>query len=162
MVLLTSGLAAGRLLRVFDDGIVSCLGCGKRNRVPPAAVGVPRCGQCKAPLPWLVSAGDADFAEVADAARVPVLVDLWAPWCGPCRMVGPAVERVVRELAGQLKAVKVNVDESPRVAARFQAKSIPTLLLLRGGREVARQVGAVPAERLLAWARKEVVGRLGD
>jgi thioredoxin 2 len=77
-------------------------------------------------------------------------------------MVGPAVERVVRELAGQLKAVKVNVDESPRVAARFQAKSIPTLLLLRGGREVARQVGAVPAERLLAWARKEVVERLGD
>jgi thioredoxin 2 len=77
-------------------------------------------------------------------------------------MVAPAVERVARELAGQLKAVKVNVDESPRVAARFQAKSIPTLLLLRGGREVARQVGAVPAERLLAWARQEIAGRPDD
>ena len=155
-------LCSGQAARVSGDGIVSCPACRKRNRVPPAAAGVPRCGQCKAPLPWLVSAGDADFAEVAEAARVPVLVDLWAPWCGPCRMVAPAVERVARELAGLLKAVKVNVDESPRVAARFQARSIPTLLLLRGGCEVARQVGAVPAERLLAWARQEVAGRLSD
>jgi thioredoxin 2 len=122
--------------------------------VPRAAAGVPRCGQCHAALPWLVPAGDADFAEIAEGARLPVLVDLWAPWCGPCRMVAPAVEQVARAMAGQLKAVKVNVDEAPRVAERYRAMSIPTLLLLRDGREVARQVGALPAEQLLAFARQ--------
>ncbi len=141
-----------------ESDIVACPACGKRNRVPTAAAGTPRCAQCKAALPWLVSAGDADFAEIADAARVPVLVDLWAPWCAPCRMVAPAVERIARELAGRIKAVKVNVDSAPQLAARFQARSIPMLLILRGGEVVARQVGAVPAEQLLAWARGEVLG----
>jgi len=107
-------------------------------------------------LPWLVAADDRDFAAVAEEASVPVLVDLWAPWCGPCRMVAPAVERVARELAGHLKAVKVNVDESPAVAGRYQAKSIPTLVLLRDGQEIGRQIGALPADRLLAWARNTV------
>jgi len=107
-------------------------------------------------LPWLVAADDDDFAEVAQQASVPVLVDLWAPWCGPCRMVTPAVERAAQELAGHLKAVKVNVDESPAVAGRYQARSIPTLLLLRDGREIGRQVGALPADRLLEWARSAV------
>jgi thioredoxin 2 len=141
------------------NGVVQCPACGRRNRVPVAAAGVPRCGRCRASLPWSVAAGDADFAEVAQSARVPVLVDLWAPWCGPCRLVAPAVERVARELAGRIKAVKVNVDEAPQVAARFRAQSIPTLLLLRDGREVGRQVGAPPADRLLAWAREEVERR---
>ncbi len=136
--------------------IVSCPACGRRNRLPRAALGMPRCGQCQTPLPWLVVAGDADFTEVAENARVPVLVDLWAPWCGPCRMVSPAVERAAGELAGRMKAVQVNVDESPQVTARFQVRGIPTLLLLRDGREVARRVGALPADQLLAWAQQEV------
>jgi thioredoxin 2 len=138
---------------VVSTGIVACPACGRRNRVPAAASGTPRCGSCRAPLPWLVSATDAEFAAVAERSPVPVLLDLWAPWCGPRRAVAPAVERVTRELAGRVKAVKVNVDESPGVAARFAARSIPTLLVLRDGAEVARQVGALPADALLSWVR---------
>lgn len=110
---------------------------------------------CKAPMPWLVDATDADFGPITDT-RLPVLVDLWAPWCGPCRMVAPAVERAAIELAGSLKVVKVNVDEAPGVAARFEAQSIPMLLVLRGGEVVARQIGALPEDRLLAWVRQQV------
>ena len=140
----------------MDADILSCPACARRNRVPRAVSGVPRCGRCRAPLPWLVAAGDRDFAEVAEQAALPVLVDLWAPWCGPCRMVAPLVERVAGELTGHLKAVTVNVDESPLVAARYQVSSIPTLLLLRDGREAGRQVGALPGDRLLAWVRRQV------
>ena len=132
--------------------VVTCPNCGKRNRVPATARGVPRCANCHTPLPWLTSAGDGDFEEVAGRSTLPVLVDLWAPWCGPCRVVAPGVERVAHELAGRLKAVKVNVDEAPRTAERLGVRGIPTLLILRQGREVARQVGAVPPPALLRWA----------
>ena len=132
--------------------IVACPNCGKRNRVPATARGVPRCANCHTALPWLTAAGDGDFEEVADRSTLPVLVDLWAPWCGPCRIVEPGVERAVRSLAGRLKAVKVNVDEAPRTAERLGVQGIPTLLILRQGREVARQVGAVPPPALLRWA----------
>jgi thioredoxin 2 len=130
--------------------IVTCPSCSKRNRVPAAAAGTPRCAACHAPLPWLVATGDADFDD-AIAARPAVLVDLWAPWCGPCRLVAPGVEQAAREFTGRLKVVKVNVDDAPDVSRRFEARSIPMLLVLRGGRVVARQVGAVPADRLVAW-----------
>jgi thioredoxin 2 len=135
--------------------IVTCPSCSKRNRVPAAASGIPRCAACHAALPWLVAAGDADFDD-AIAARPAVLVDLWAPWCGPCRLVAPGVEQAARELAGRLKVVKVNVDDAPDVSRRFEARSIPMLLVLRGGRVVARQVGALPADRLVAWARAAI------
>jgi thioredoxin 2 len=138
--------------------IVTCSNCGKRNRLPAAATGVARCAACHTALPWLTSAGDDDFEQVVTAASLPVLVDLWAPWCGPCRVVAPGVERTAQELAGRLKAVKVNVDEAPRVAERFGVLGIPTLLVLRQGREVARQVGAVPPPALLRWV-EEVIGR---
>src|ERR1700742_3939531 len=94
--------------------VVKCANCGYRNRVPAAAEGVPRCGHCHQPLPWIADATDDTFAEIAEAASVPVVVDLWAPWCGPCRMVSPALEQVARDLAGQVKLVKVNVDNSPQ------------------------------------------------
>ncbi|GAA4547392.1 thioredoxin [Pseudonocardia xishanensis] len=135
---------------------VTCPGCGRRNRVPVAAHGTPRCGSCHAPLPWLVSATDDDFTEVAERSRVPVLVDLWAAWCGPCRVVAPGVERVALELAGRVKAVKVDVDRAPGVAARFDARSIPTLLVLRDGRVVARQVGALSEQAMVDWVRRAV------
>jgi thioredoxin 2 len=138
--------------------IVTCSNCGKRNRLPAAAGGMARCAACHTALPWLTSAGDDDFEQVVTAASLPVLLDLWAPWCGPCRVVAPGVERAARELAGRLKVVKVNVDESPRVAERYGVQGIPTLLVLRRGREVARQVGAVPPPALLRWV-EEVIAR---
>jgi thioredoxin 2 len=137
--------------------IVSCPNCGKKNRVPLSAAGIPRCASCHTNLPWVVDAGEADFAE-AVSGRVPVLVDLWAPWCGPCRVVAPGVERAAAELAGRLKVVKVNVDDAPGVSARFGVQGIPTLLVLRDGEPVARQVGALPPDQLLAWARAATVG----
>ena len=137
--------------------IVTCSNCGKRNRVPAAARGVVRCAACHTALPWLTVAGDDDFEQVVTAASLPVLVDLWAPWCGPCRVVAPGVEQAAQELAGHLKAVKVNVDEAPRVAERFGVRGIPTVLVLRQGREVARQVGAVPPPALVRWV-EEVIG----
>ncbi len=132
------------------SNIVTCVSCGKRNRVPVAAKGLPQCAQCGAKLPWLVDGSDADFAAATDT-HLPVVVDLWAPWCGPCRMVAPVLEQVSRDRAGTLKVVKVNVDDNPATQARFQAMSIPTMVILRDGREVARQVGAPPRKQLEAW-----------
>lgn len=135
-----------------DEGmkVIACPSCGKKNRVPAASKGVPQCGHCKAKFPWLVDATDSDFDEVV-ATKLPVVVDLWAPWCGPCRMVAPILERVSKSYAGRLKIVKVNVDQNPRIQARFQAQSIPTMLLLKDGKVVARQVGAMPQPQMENW-----------
>jgi len=130
--------------------IVHCMACGKKNRVPTAANGSPVCAVCKSPLPWLVDAAP-DTVDAALDAPVPVLVDLWAPWCGPCRMVAPALQQLAADRAGQVKVVKVNVDELPHVAARYGVQSIPTLLLLDHGREIGRQVGAASAAVLAQW-----------
>jgi len=131
--------------------VVVCERCGRKNRVPAAAHGVPRCGQCHEPLPWIADASDAGYAAVVEEAVVPVLVDLWAPWCGPCRMVSPALENLARQYAGKVKLVKVNVDESPAISRRFEVQGIPTLLLVRKGEVVARQTGAAPEPTLRAW-----------
>jgi thioredoxin 2 len=133
---------------------ITCPHCQARNRVPAAATGVPRCGRCHNPLPWITQAGDDDFDAVVARSTLPVLLDLWAPWCGPCRIVEPGVERVSRLFAGRLKAVKVNVDEAPRLAARFNARSIPMLLLLRDGQVRNKQVGALAPTPLVEWVTK--------
>ena len=119
--------------------------------VPAAAAGTPRCGNCHQSLPWIADAGDTTFGDVAEAATIPVIVDLWAPWCGPCRLVSPALEQLARDLAGRVKLARVNVDLSPRVSQRFGAQAIPTLLVLREGRVAARQTGAAPLAALRAW-----------
>lgn len=130
---------------------VTCTRCGRRNRVPAEAQGSPRCGNCRAPLPWIAEAGDADFREVAEQASLPVLVDLWATWCGPCRMVSPALEHVAEDLAGRIKLVKVDVDRAPGLARRFDVQAVPTLLILDDGRQVARRTGAAPTNALRQW-----------
>lgn len=132
-------------------GVVACPECGRRNRLPAAATGAPTCGDCHKPLPWLVHAGDADFDRVAVQTDLPVLVDLWAPWCGPCHAIAPHVEHASRTFAGRLKVVKVNVDDAQRVAQRFSARSIPTLVLLDHGTPLSRQVGAVGYSQLERW-----------
>jgi thioredoxin 2 len=130
---------------------VTCRNCQAKNRIPTAADGVPRCGRCHEALPWIVDASDETFEAVMEVATIPVLLDVWAPWCGPCRRVSPALEQLAGELAGKFKLVKVNADESPRVSGRFDVQAIPTLLLLHGGEVLAVQVGAAPATQLRTW-----------
>jgi thioredoxin 2 len=129
--------------------ILSCSSCGARNRVGPIERGSPRCSRCKTMLPWLVEADTAAF-PAESTASVPVVVDLWAPWCGPCRMIAPVLEDLAARHAGKLKVVKVNIDDEPQLAARFDAHSIPLLVVLRDGQVADRIVGALPRPALEA------------
>jgi thioredoxin 2 len=131
--------------------IVECPNCGQRSRVPAAARGRPRCARCKHDLPWIAEGGALDFDAVVESSPLPVVVDLWAPWCGPCRMISPALETLARRRAGQLKLVKINVDEHPGVSSRFGVQGIPTLLLFQSGQLVDRAVGARGVDALEAW-----------
>lgn len=133
--------------------LVACPACGATNRVPPARVAqglAPVCGKCRAPLPVGTPqpVTDASFAQDVERSPLPVLVDAWAPWCGPCHMIAPVIDQLAAELAGRVRVVKLNVDDNPRTAARFDLRSIPTLLVLRDGREVDRLVGVQPKQEI--------------
>jgi thioredoxin 2 len=137
--------------------LIRCPSCGATNRLPVEEIGRGKkavCGRCKAPLAAAgpVSVTDATFASEVERSPLPVLVDMWAPWCGPCRMVGPIVDQIAAELAGRVKVAKMNVDDSPATSSRFGVRSIPTLLVFKDGREVDRIVGAQP--------KAAIVGRL--
>ncbi len=138
--------------------IVKCSSCATKNRVRPTAKGVPRCSVCQTVLPWIVETDAGGFDEEI-VASVPVLVDFWAPWCGPCRMVSPVVEQMGHEYAGRLKVVKLNIDHAPAIAARFGVQGIPLLAVLKDGTEVDRVVGAVPAQALLELLERHVAAR---
>jgi thioredoxin 2 len=140
----------------MPDELVRCPDCGRLNRVPAAAAGTPRCGNCHRPLPWITDAGDDTFAEIAETASVPVVVDMWAPWCGPCRLVSPALVQVAADLAGRIKLVKVNVDDSPKLQQRFGVQAVPTLLVLRNGQVAAQRAGAAPASDLRPWVEAAI------
>jgi thioredoxin 2 len=139
--------------------VVQCAHCGRKNRVPAVATGVPHCGNCHNPLPWTAEATDAGFAAVVESSKLPVVVDLWAPWCGPCRWVSPALDQIAQDLAGRIKLVRVNVDASPGISRRFGVQSIPTLLVMRGPEVVARQIGALPAPALRSWVDGVLAGQ---
>lgn len=134
---------------------VACPHCGATNRLPAARLTEqPNCGRCGQPLldGRPIELSDADFDAVVAASPVPVLVDFWAAWCGPCRMMAPAFEQAGKSLAGRALFVKVNSDDNPGLSARYGIRSIPTLVRLEGGRETARQSGAVPAGAIVAFA----------
>jgi thioredoxin 2 len=137
--------------------ILTCPSCATKNRVRPTAQGVPRCSACQTLLPWIVET-DAGGFEQEIAASVPVLVDFWAPWCGPCHRVSPVVEQMGREYAGHLKIVKLNIDEAQPIAARYDVQGIPLLVVIKDGGEVDRLVGAVPPPALRSMLERHVAG----
>ena len=135
--------------------VVACANCGTKNRVSldSALQKQPVCGKCKSELPAPavdpVTVTDANFSQLVENAPIPVLLDLWAAWCGPCRTIAPTIEMLARELAGKVLVGKLDVDANQRTAARYGVQGIPTLLILKNGREVDRLVGVQSREQIL-------------
>jgi thioredoxin 2 len=146
-----------------DDIMVRCPSCRAINRVPLDRIGSGRkavCGRCKADLPTdaaPLTVSDATFAADVERCPLPVLVDMWAPWCGPCRMVAPSLDALAVELAGRVRIAKLNVDDNPATSSRFGVRSIPTLLVFKDGREVDRIVG-VQSKAAIAARLERVMG----
>ena len=140
----------------MSERLVKCPSCGTMNRIPPPQPGRSIfCGKCKTPLDAAatstgpVPVTDASFAEQVERSATPVLLDLWADWCGPCHMLAPTIDQLSSELAGKIKVAKLNIDHNPNIANRFGVRSIPTLLVLKEGREVDRLVGVQPKEEIV-------------
>jgi len=142
--------------------VVACANCGAKNRVSLDSTlhMRPVCGKCRAELPAPtmdpVVVTDANFSQVVEKSPVPVLLDLWAAWCGPCRMIAPTIELLARELAGKALVGKLDVDANQRTAAKFGVQGIPTLLILKEGREVDRLVGVQSREAILARLNRHI------
>lgn len=146
--------------------VVDCSGCGRGNRLPYATLGQhTRCGHCKtdlsAPAVAVEARSAAAFDAAAAASALPLVVDFWAPWCGPCRMVAPELETVARANAGRWLVVKVNTDEQADLGARYRIQSIPTLAVVHRGRELTRLAGVRPAADIERFVR-DATGGVAD
>jgi len=132
-----------------------CPACGANNRIPSKHLSdTGRCGSCKAPLPPVSEPIEVDasaFAEITRESKVPILVDFWAEWCGPCRMAAPDVKEMAREMAGRGLVLKVNTEEHPALAAQFRIQAIPYFVLLRGGIIIAERAGVVARAEMRRW-----------
>ena len=138
-----------------EPQLIDCPVCGATNRVPLEKLErglAPVCGRCKNPLPVSIhpiTVTDATFSAEVERSPLPVLLDLWAAWCGPCQMISPVVEELAKEMAGRVRVAKLNIDENPATTRRFGIRSIPALLVLKSGQEIDRIVGAQPKTEIL-------------
>jgi thioredoxin 2 len=144
-----------------EPQLIRCPACSAVNRVPLEKLrrGLePVCGRCKKPLPTYLplTITDANFSEEVEGSALPVLIDMWAPWCGPCRMVTPIVEQLAKEWAARVRVGKLNVDDNPVIASRFNIRSVPTLLIMKGGREIDRIIGALPKAEIVLRLERAV------
>ena len=142
-----------------DSQLIACAQCAAMNRVPREKIGQsPQCGRCHQPLfaGKPLALDNAAFDRHAVRSELPLLVDFWAPWCGPCLSMAPAFEAAASRLEPQMRLAKVDTEAEPALGARFAIRSIPTMVLLQSGRELARQSGAMSSEQIVRWAQAQL------